>query len=55
MTKQIGFRSDTPLTSLECKTLIEEGVKLFSLMDFTDSAEEYLKYHEKLAEVIKKW
>jgi hypothetical protein len=52
----IAFRTnEINLTSLEVKSIIEKGSKLFELMDLTDDAEVYLKYNPELKEVIKKW
>ena len=55
MTKQITFRSATNLSNLECKMIIEKANKLFSLMEFTEKAEQFLEFNSELAEVIKKW
>jgi hypothetical protein len=49
------FRSDTPLSNLDIKCIIEKANKLFSLMTLTDDAEKYLEFNPDLQEAIKKW
>lgn len=52
---RVQFRTTTALTSLEAKTIIEEGAKLFSYLTLNAAAKQYLTDHPKLAEAIKKW
>jgi len=49
------FRSDTPLSNLDIKCIIEKANVLFSLMTLTDDAEKYLEFNPDLQEAIKKW
>jgi len=53
----LSFRrpAGVTLTHQEAKLLIDEGRELFARLKLTAEAKEYLKYHEKLAEVIAKW
>ena len=50
-TKQAGIK----LNSLETKTLLTKGAKLFSLIKMTEEAKQYLAFNPDLAEVIEKW
>ncbi len=56
---RIMFRipKDTPVTldSKDVKILVTEGAELFARLTQTPDAEEYLRYHEKLKEVLDKW
>ncbi len=54
-TKEVHFRLDTPLSSLEVKTLVQKGAKLFEKMFLTHEAEIYLTDNPDLAEAVKKW
>lgn len=50
-----SFRSGSPLEPAEIKLLIEEGAKLFSYLELTPAARQYLDDHPRLAQVIDKW